>query len=203
MRHGPLLELGRDVQAIAAAEIADGERVLWAQQPVARLLARGPVMIVLVGLIWIAAVSPIVLLAFFDRHSLFDGAMTVEGPTGTAGKVFSILMLSVGVACLSAPYLHRRSMRRKAYVITDRRALVVFLGTFGRPHVQQFAPDRVAQMKRTDRRDGSGDLVFEVITTTSGSGTYTERRGFLAVADVVGVEALLRRTLLEGRTRDA
>ena len=62
----------------------------------------------------------------------------------------------------------------------------------------------LGHVSRTERADGSGDLVFEEITTyasnSNGGGWQTTRRGFMGIDRVRDVEELVRRTLLGPKT---
>ena len=195
-----MIELDRASQELIEGELAPGERIVCATRPIARWLELPSFAVLLFGCVWTGSLMHS-LLATIDRGEAFTTRGGVRVPT--FGTWILLPFLAIGVYLLTTPYWSRRAMQRTAYAVTDRRALVVRRKAFGGRSILSFDPGRLTSMERVERRDGSGDLVFEVIRTRSGSSTSTERRGFLSVADVRGVEAMLRDTLLRGRVRDA
>ncbi len=87
------------------------------------------------------------------------------------------------------------------YALTNLRTIVLTGKFFGGFTVESFEPSRLTSMTRSQRADGSGDLIFEQFTKKQGSGTTTIRRGFIGVENVRQVEELIHSTLLAGRTR--
>jgi hypothetical protein len=102
---------------------------------------------------------------------------------------------------LTSPVWVGKRAARMAYVITDQRAIIWEARFFGRLNVQSFGPERLVSMTRTERADGSGDLIFEQFTTRAGTGTRTVRRGFLAMPNVREAEQAIRDLLLKDRVR--
>lgn len=118
----------------------------------------------------------------------------------------------VGVALLLSPLwmtlVRRRRQEQSCYALTTTRALV-WEPVSGGLQLHSYAPHRLDSLKRIERGDGSGDLVFEEYTYTyqvnvapaGSSPQYQTRqgigqRGFLNIAQVRQVERLLRQTLL-------
>jgi hypothetical protein len=110
--------------------------------------------------------------------------------------------LAVGIGLIASPIWLRSMARRTLYALTDRRALIWQPGWFGSATVRSYTAAGLGHISRRERRDGSGDLVFEEFTTYShgsnGPSSHTTRRGFLAINNVREVEELVRRTLLSG-----
>jgi hypothetical protein len=118
----------------------------------------------------------------------------------------------VGVALLLSPLWmtlsRKRRQSRSCYALTTRRALV-WEPASGGQCLHSYDPARLGALKRVERDDGSGDLVFEEYTYTyqvnvapAGSPpSYQSRqgigqRGFMNISRVREVERLLRQTLL-------
>lgn len=118
----------------------------------------------------------------------------------------------VGVGLLLAPLWLTRSRQftrsHSCYALTNQRALV-WEPADGGLQVHNYPPSRLEALKRIERSDGSGDLIFEewtvtypVTVTDSAGHSHTEmrqginRRGFLNVAAVREIERLLKQTLL-------
>src|SRR5262249_27078776 len=102
----------------------------------------------------------------------------------------------------------RRTANRTLYVITNRRAIIFdggYIGTGFRGFVRlvirrwrrrvdifTIDPQQLRQLRRKQRPDGSGDLIFvNSPTSTHTNGRKKIPRGFLSIANVGEVEALL------------
>ncbi len=105
--------------------------------------------------------------------------------------LFGVPFILIGLGMLSTPLWMRRSARRTVYVITDRRAIVI--GGAWALHIESFPPSRLTDIRRKQRRDGSGDLIFRTEVSHGRNGrTHESHVGFMAVSDVKGVEDLIR-----------
>ena len=187
-----------DLQRQVQAELRPGERLVWAAQPLPRLLRWQSLGLFLFAIPWTA-------FAVFWVAAAAHGTWHHGHPAG-AGFLFPLFGLPfvvIGVGMLSAPPWAGRTARQTAYAITDQRAVVFRGRAFGRRSVDSFEPDRLTGITRNERADGTGDLIFEQFAQRRGTGTSTVRRGFLAIGDVRPVEDLIYNTLLAGRTRAA
>jgi len=92
---------------------------------------------------------------------------------------------------LSSPILAYRRALKTAYVITDRRAIVVAGG--GMTTIRSYPPEKLGDVFRRERSDGTGDVVFstEVVQGARGRNTQ-EDLGFLGVAEPKKVEEMLK-----------
>jgi hypothetical protein len=109
---------------------------------------------------------------------------------------YGIPFILIGLGLCCTPFWAVWIARRTAYVLTDRRA-IVFDGL--RPYaIRTFLPDRLRDLSRTERSDGSGNLVFLRRPERDSEG---DRRlvdyGFMAIPDVKQVEELVRRLVEE------
>jgi hypothetical protein len=127
------------------------------------------------------------------------GACAEAGPMYWAPLLIGIPFTLIGLVVLSVPYWVWREVRQACYVLTDRRAICwgKMRGVRG-VAVRSYRREHLAKMHRVERRDGSGDLVFESTTTCDSTGRERTRHcGFMGIERVREVEELLRRTLLE------
>lgn len=189
-------ELAPELRARLDRELEKGERVVWAGQPLARAYARGA---------WGMAVFGV----FFGGFALVWTALAATGAwagvqKGGAGwwavlfPLWGLPFIAVGFAMLTAPYWARRRAARVVYAVTDRRALVLAPVAMRGESVRSFVPRQLQSLERIERRDGSGDLVFANDLHVSGDGDGGTRNGvrqvgFTGVADVRGVEGVVRR----------
>ena len=179
-------------------ELRPGEQLVWAGQPLPRLFGRQSIALVIFGIPWTAfAVFWVAAAGGITSHARNGNFLSLF----SCFPLFGLPFVLVGLGMLSSPFWMRRKAMRTAYAVTNQRAIVFEGRAFGGIKVQSFMPDRLTSMTRTERADGSGDLVFEQFQQRVGSGTNTVRRGFFAVERVRDVENLILGTLLAGRAR--
>jgi len=179
-------DLSSDLAARVASELDPAERLVWAGQPRLDLMTRSAFLLVPCGIVFTAfALIWIVLAAFLSAG--------IMAPCG-------LPFVAVGILLMGSPIWLRWRARQMIYALTDRRALVWEPAWWGTVTVRAYTAAGLGRMSRTERADGSGDLVFEEFTTvsngTNGTTSHTTRRGFLAIDHVREVEDLVRRTLL-------
>lgn len=169
-------------------ELQSGERIVWMDQPIPGRLARGSIAIVLFGIPWTA-------FAIFWVGMAAKGVSSMQGGAiGWLFPLFGVPFILIGLGMLSSPYWIRRSARRSAYVITDRRAIIFQAGWRGSVNVRSFEPSALTgELQRKQYGDGSGDLIFTQEFRRGSKGReYTTNIGFMAVRDVKGVEEMVR-----------
>lgn len=92
---------------------------------------------------------------------------------------------------LSTPIWAYRNAFKSVYVITDRRGITI-VGGF-RTTVRSFFPDDLGDMHRSERSDGSGDVIIGRTTRRDSDGDlHRTAYGFLGVADAKATEDRLR-----------
>lgn len=164
------------------AELKSGERVVWAGQPVPGRFARRSLRFVLFAipwtafaLFWVAGASGFKMPDFSHGPGLFP--------------LFGVPFVLIGCGMLSSPLWMRRKARRTAYVITNRRALIMDAGVWGTVTMRSFEPHRLGDLRRVQHADGSGDLVFDRTWASDGDGgRQSTDHGFLAIENVKAVE---------------
>lgn len=188
-----------EFREVVAREVPAGEKVLWFAAAGLRAFMLGSIALVLFAIPWTGfAIFWVVMAWTGTRQSELPGSI------GTFFPLFGIPFILVGLGMLTSPFWLARKAKRTCYILTERRAIVVEGGILGGSTVTSFQPERLTAMRRTERKDGSGDLVFEQFTTSCGSGTTTIRRGFMGIDNVREVEGLVNQVVNENRAkRDA
>ena len=141
------------------AELADGERVLFAGQPNWRAEGGALIAILLFGIFW----SAIALMLF----GMSLGGLLGLVPFNSNGKpagfgmnlfffVFSLPFVAIGCVMLAAPLLGIRKSRHTVHAATDARLINVYTGRDKGAESYPFT--KVNFVKRKDRRDGTGNL---------------------------------------------
>ena len=197
-----------DVQRRVQDELQPGERLVWAEQPDPRAFARGAWVISLFGIpftgfavFWICMAGG--MLWFGNRSPVQEGGwMTLLGCL----PLWGVPVLAIGLGMIGAPLWMRRAARRTVYALTDRRAIVWRARPVRREiEVRSFQPAELGELTRVERDDGTGDLVFRELVSTSYDSdgdrrTTRTRIGFIGIDRVREVEDLLRKTLIREPT---
>lgn len=166
---------------VARSALDRGEQLVWAEWAPPARLARERLPMALFGLVWTGALA---------------GAWRAADapPSGFVALVGAAFVL-LGIATMLAPSLAWLAARATVYAITDRRLLI--LEGFPWRRVRSFGPEDINLCERTERADGSGDLIFrserEIERRDRGRTTWRTRRvGFLGIPEVRRVEAAVR-----------
>lgn len=187
-----LSHLPEHLQQRLRAELRSGETVAWAGQP-------DPQKAMKVGFaLWVFFIP-------WTGFSLFmmDFSLDMQVPYSwgnLALTLFGLPFLLAGVWGLSAPWRLRRNAASTVYAITSERALTIEgVKTI---QVRSFNCGDRAALKRVERQDGSGDLIFltEHYVDSEGDKRSTEV-GFKSIPDVRKVAMLAE--ALQARLRKA
>lgn len=163
------------LQAMVERELDDGERITWMEMPVARYFTGPSIVVFFFAIPWTA-------------FAIFWMVMASQG--SSLFTLFGIPFVLIGLGMLSAPIWNYRAAKKTIYVITDQRAITIQGG--GRMKIQSFGPERLTNLRREERADGSGDVIVDEETWTSSKGhTRTRPIGLLNVRDAKRVEDLL------------
>ena len=189
--------LPREVASLVDMELEPGERITWAAQPMPGRFAKRSIGLVLFGIPWTA-------FAIF----WMAGASGFKIPDFSRGfgffPLFGVPFVLIGIGLLSSPYWMRRKARRTAYVITDKRALILAGGSWRSTTVRSIEPYRLGDIRRVQNADGTGDLIFERTWASDGDGgRQSTDHGFLATRDVRSVESLVRELVKKSGGRTA
>ena len=179
-----LRALPSHLRSLIEAELNDGEYITWVGTPIPGRFAMRSIPFVLFSIPWTA-------FALF----WMAGAAGFQMPDFKEGfdlfPLFGIPFVLVGFAMLSSPYWMIRKAKKTAYVLTKDRA-IIFDGGFSTT-IRSFGPDRLVDLRRKQRADGSGDLIFEREHSFDNDGDRRSTdHGFLAIPDVKAVEDMVR-----------
>lgn len=179
-----LWQLPEQLRTLVENELQDGETVAWVGQPIPRRFAMRTLPIVLFAIpwtgfaiFWITAASGFKIPNFKHGFDFFP--------------LFGIPFILIGFGMLSSPFWMAWKAKKTAYVLTDRRA-IIFDGGWSTT-VRSFGPERLPDLMRSQRRDGSGDLILEKkISYNNQGGNRPIDIGFLAIPNVKEVEERVR-----------
>ena len=107
--------------------------------------------------------------------------------------LFGTPFIAIGLTMLSAPWWAWRGARRTLYVVTDRRAILFEASGLRAIGVRTFRPEALRGVRRTERPDGSGSLVFSKTAVRDSDGDrMLITDGFTNVRDVRAAEDAVR-----------
>src|SRR5262245_61971419 len=144
--------LPEPVRALVQTELLPGEGLRWVEQPVPMRLAFAALPMVLFAIPWTA-------FALFWMWGAAQGTCEGPGPMRLF-PLFGLPFVAIGLGLFTSPFWLMRNARRTAYVVTDRRAIVLAARFGGAVSVRSFEPEKLGDLRREQRADGSGDLVF-------------------------------------------
>jgi hypothetical protein len=186
MSHGDSSLLPDGLRELVAAEVRPGESVRWLDRPIPARLARSAWPMALFAIPWTA-------FALFWIWGATHGTCDAPTPEARLFPLFGVPFVLVGLGLFASPLWVLRSARRTVYLVTDQRAVVLSAGWRGSVSARSFEPEKLCDLRRTQRADGSGDLVFgEDVRSGSKGGTRTVPYGFLAVRNVREAEEYVR-----------
>jgi len=189
--------LPSDAQRIIDAELAPGERLVWSAQPRAGRFALQTIPLVLFGIPW-----TVFALSWSGMAAWGTSRMAGTGGPGLFRlfPLFGLPFVLIGLGMLSSPWWAIRKARRSAYALTDRRAILCLAGWRGTVTIRSFEPAQLTDLRRKQRADGSGDLVFAVDWSQTDNNTRSTDVGFIAIPDVKEVEDLVRALVERARS---
>lgn len=157
---------GQDPLELALArELRTGERVLWRERQLARIVTKG------FGLYLFAI--PWTAFAVFWTAMAAVGVSTMQSDVGGgllawAFPLFGVPFIIIGMGMLSIPFVPLLQRGKVLYAITDRRLLKLTLGRTLK--VDSIPARRVGAITRIERPDGSGSLKIAVSVGTDSDG---------------------------------
>lgn len=180
----------RELDDKVQREMESGERVLWMEQPIPRYFTAMSIGAFLFAIPWTAfAIFWICGASGFKLPDLSKGGFDLFF------SLFGVPFVLIGIGMLSAPLWAYRKAFKTVYVITDRRAITFDAGWT--TTIRSYPPDRLQNIHRKEKRDGTGDVVLgQRVWSGSEGGQQAMDLGFLNIRDPKTVEQMLR-TLAE------
>lgn len=178
-------DLPREIRARLAAEIRNGEQVVWSGQPRARRRLAG------FG-IWLFAVPWTAFALFWETAALSPwfrggGSGAMEKGFSIVFPLFGVPFVVIGLGMMAAPFYQIARARRTLLALTSQRLLRI---TWGRScTVRSVLLHQVGPVTRVQRRDGSGDLKVETHSRVDHEGDrITDTFTMEGVPDVAWLE---------------
>ena len=160
-----------------------GEKILWAERPVAGFFSTETVGRLSGGVFWILC---LVAMMVFSR--LQGARWTDVAPV--------LLFMPFGLLLMHAPVARYRRMRRTIYAITERRALTVL--NHRKCHVKSYPMKEIRQVRLRERDNGTGDVTIVCGVRFEGLDD-AEKDGFYHIRRPAGIARLLE-SLMAGGT---
>ena len=183
-----------ELVTVVDRELDASEQVEWVGQPIAARFARQAIPMAVFGIPW---------TAFAIFWTLTASGMTTHGHGGGLQWLFALWgvpFILVGFGLLTSPYWMRLRAKRMAYLLTERRAIIISLGFRSNVGIRSFEASALADLRRRERADGSGDLIFTRDPAGANRGRNTPMAvGFMAIRDVKDVEDRVRRLIQQAR----
>ena len=150
--------LPQHLQRPLHAELAAGERLLYAGQPDWRAEWGKYLIMVFFGIGWMSICVPMALLVWAEALGFSVSAPGKGMPHGLAifFALFTIPFLLIGFACLAAPFQGIRNNARTVHAVTDQRILTLITGNAVKVESCKLAA--VNFIKRLEARGGYGSL---------------------------------------------
>lgn len=176
--------ISRKLNDAVERELESGETVSFIETPQPRFFTTASTGVfvfaipwTLFALFWVAGAAGFKVPDFKNGADLFP--------------LFGVPFVLIGFAMLSSPIWTYRNAYKTVYVITDRRAISI-VGGF-RTTIRSFFPDDLGDLHRTQRSDGSGDVIVGTTTKWDSDGdAYSTPYGFLGVKNAKATEDRLR-----------
>lgn len=225
-----------DIQQLIQTELKPFERIRWAGQPtVDNMSLKIYTLIFVFGLFWTAfavfwvlTASGLISIFGSGKGGFPDvfGSNRIE-PMRLIFACFGIPFILIGLWMLSRPFTAKKKLKqlasRTAYVVTDRRAIIIdggfckygliagMMPPFSRllskfndsVEIRSFESEQLKNIKRVQRADGTGDIVFQELQELVSCGDNSSPRmmtrqiGFLNINNPADVERLIREIDIE------
>ena len=177
------------LEQMVEQELDPNETVQWAAQPRPRRFMAAGLFLSVFGIMFAG-------FALFWILTAMDFGGDGFGAVDTCFPLFGIPFLLVGIAMIFSPIWFRKNALNTVYVITDKRA-ILFEKRWNM-NIRSFGPEKLDDIERRQRADGSGDLILarELRWSTGGqhrhSGYRSYEIGFFGIENAKEVEQMLR-----------
>ena len=176
---------GVSILDIAQRELRSSEKLIWADQPGPMARARTKIKVCLFGI-------PFTGFAIF----WMSGAVGAGAPPLFA--MFGIPFIAVGLGLILSPlWSYIEAQRWMVYAITDQRCLILRL--FPVHKAESFGPGEITRLERTEKSDGSGNIIFSEDVKRGRRGSYLVPRGFYGITEVRRIEEEIEKLKQRGQ----
>jgi hypothetical protein len=174
-------------------ELQAGERIRWMEQPIPRFFTSASTTMFLFGIPWT------VFALFWEVIACGGVLWSISRYKEAPGvliffivfPLFGLPFVLAGFGMLASPFRARRNALKTVYVITDQRAITFDAGWT--TTVRSYPPDRLQNIYRKERIDGTGDVIFgQRVWRNSESGQRAQDLGFLNIRETKRAEQMLR-----------
>ncbi len=184
MLPNPIIPL--HLQDIINRELEPGERIEWLDMPKPRFFTPASTGAFLFGIPWTA------FALFWTAGAAWGVSESDTGPgLFNFFPLFGVPFILVGIGMLSTPIWVYRNARHTVYVITDRRAIIISGSRSITVH--SLSPEQLQNISRCERRNGTGDVLFDISQKNSDSQGRSEVVGFMRIVDPQAVEQKLKK----------
>ncbi len=176
-----------EMRQVLERELDRGERALWMGQPSPGRMAKRNLPILIFAIPWTAfAIFWMAGAAGFKIPDFSKGGME------NLFSLFGIPFVLIGLGMFLSPLWAMKKAKKTIYAITDKRAIIMKLGR--RMAIQSFLPQQLQSLRRAQRADGSGDIIFkkEFTVDSRGQRSATTEIGFFGIQNVKEIETMLR-----------
>lgn len=184
-----------DLQKLVNRELESRESVIWSAQPGLRRFVIQGVARAAFGVVWTN------LILYFASNVVGNRAFHETDTSNVLMLAFLIPFFVIGLGLMSGPYWAIRAARHTAYVLTDRRVLIIehpFWSTTVRSYTQ------LGRMFRREKSGGSGDIILdEIAERDSDKVSSVKEIGLFGVPKVREVEQLIKDTLAKAAAESA
>ncbi len=186
----------RELEEKIQRELESREHIIWMEQPIPRYFTATSTASFLFAIPWTA----------FAVFWMF-GASGFKLPDFSKGEfsffpLFGIPFVLIGLWMLSTPLWAYKKAFKTVYVITDKRAITFDSGWT--MIIRSYTPDRLLNVYRKEKRDGSGDVIIEQdLWAGSEGGQQAQYLGFLNIRDPRTVENMLKKLASQAKQSDS
>ena len=177
--------LSRSMQLKIKNEVRTNERITWSDKPRPTSLARQGIPLAIFGIPWTA----------FSVFWVY-AASGFSFPSFSSGwdffPLFGIPFVLIGFVLLSAPLWMGLRANKTAYVLTDKRAIILRKSR-GKYIIKDYLPHQLQDVYREENDGGSGDVIFFDENKSNADNTLPKAVGFLGIDDVKAVEELVEK----------
>ncbi len=171
------------MQRLLEAELWQGERVVWSQQPRPAEMSRKSVGLFLVGVF----LCSLALLFSMGNNAYRPGTRNYFS---LFPDVLGTVVVLVAGAALLSPVWANWKARQTVYAITDQRALLI--AAPWRRTIYSFVGQHLVDIHRVEDGRGRGDIVFQRQAVSGRRGDSYYDVGFFGIEGVREVENRLR-----------